>query len=157
MNKVLGIDPGSLTWDFFALKGKQVILDISIPTKEVIEEPSRAITIIKSIKNLDLIVAPSGFGLPLKYVKDIIEKDRIKLKFNIQKHELKALKPNIDILTISLDESGHEEKTHTTLSMILGFGSAILIYFFIFLYGVQVMRGVIEEKTSRIIEVIVSD
>ena len=75
MNKVLGIDPGSLTWDFFAIKGKQVILDISISTNEVIEEPSKAISIIKSIKNLDLIVAPSGFGLPLKNVKDITEKD----------------------------------------------------------------------------------
>ncbi|MHA1351009.1 MAG: DUF1464 family protein, partial [Promethearchaeota archaeon] len=75
MIKVLGIDPGSLTWDFFALEGKQVILDNSISTKEVIEEPSRAISIIKSIKNLDLIVAPSGFGLPLKNVKDITEKD----------------------------------------------------------------------------------
>ena len=53
-------------------------------------------------------------------------------------------------------KAAHEEKTHTVLSMILGFGGAILIYFFIFLYGVQVMRGVIEEKTSRIIEVIIS-
>ncbi len=33
---------------------------------------------------------------------------------------------------------------------------AFLIYFFIFLYGVQVMKGVIEEKTSRIVELIVS-
>jgi len=89
-------------------------------------------------------------------ISDIIERDRIKLKFNIQNYELKALKPSIDVLTINLDESGHEEKTHTVLSMILGFGGAILIYFFIFLYGVQVMRGVIEEKTSRIIEVIIS-
>jgi ABC-2 type transport system permease protein len=32
----------------------------------------------------------------------------------------------------------------------------LLIYFFIFLYGAQVMRGVIEEKTSRIVEVIIS-
>ena len=39
-------------------------------------------------------------------ISDIIERDRIKLKFNIQKYELKALKPDIDVLTISLDESG---------------------------------------------------
>ncbi|MBY9019666.1 MAG: DUF1464 family protein [Candidatus Lokiarchaeota archaeon] len=89
MNKVLGIDPGSLTWDFFALKGKEVILDSSISTKEVIEEPSKAISIIKSIKNLDLIVAPSGFGLPLKNVKDITEKDIFLtlLKFNKKERE----------------------------------------------------------------------
>src|ERR1035437_6988260 len=40
--------------------------------------------------------------------------------------------------------------------MAIGFGAGILIYLFIFLYGVQVMRGVIEEKTSRIVEVIIS-
>ncbi len=91
MNKVLGIDPGSLTWDFFALEGKQVILDISIPTKEVIEEPSRAITIIKSIRNLDLIVAPSGFGLPLKYVKDITEKDIFLTLLKFDKKEREQL------------------------------------------------------------------
>ena len=91
MIKVLGIDPGSLTWDFFALKGKQVILDISISTKEVIEEPSKAISIIKSIKNLDLIVAPSGFGLPLKNVKDITEKDIFLTLLKFDKKEREQL------------------------------------------------------------------
>ena len=37
-----------------------------------------------------------------------------------------------------------------------GLFSAILIYFFIFLYGVQVMRGIMEEKTNRIVEIIIS-
>ena len=91
MIKILGIDPGSLTWDFFALEGKQVILDNSISTKEVIEEPSRAISIIKSIKNLDLIVAPSGFGLPLKNVKDITEKDIFLTLLKFDKKEREQL------------------------------------------------------------------
>jgi ABC-2 type transport system permease protein len=37
----------------------------------------------------------------------------------------------------------------------VGLAFGVIIYLFIFLYGVQVMRGVIEEKTSRIVEVIV--
>lgn len=36
------------------------------------------------------------------------------------------------------------------------YGSSILIYFFIFLYGMQVMKGVIEEKNNRIIEVLIT-
>ncbi|MHA1473283.1 MAG: DUF1464 family protein [Promethearchaeota archaeon] len=91
MNKVLGIDPGSLTWDFFALKGKDVILDKSISTIEVIEEPFKAISIIKSIKNLDLIVAPSGFGLPLKYVRDITENDIFLTLLKFDKKEREQL------------------------------------------------------------------
>ena len=38
----------------------------------------------------------------------------------------------------------------------VGFFAAFLIYIFIFLYGVQIMRGVLEEKTNRIAEVIIS-
>ena len=38
----------------------------------------------------------------------------------------------------------------------IGFISGILIYMFIFMYGTMVMRGVIEEKTSRIVEIIIS-
>jgi ABC-2 type transport system permease protein len=38
----------------------------------------------------------------------------------------------------------------------VGFAASILIYFFIFIYGSQVMRGVLEEKTNRIVEVIIS-
>ena len=89
-------------------------------------------------------------------ISDVIERDRIKLKFDIKRDELKALKPDINVLSISLDESGEEEESYSILNMILGFSGAILIYFFIFLYGVQVMRGVIEEKTSRIVEIIIS-
>jgi predicted butyrate kinase (DUF1464 family) len=73
--RVIGIDPGSKSWDFFGLENKEIILDASIPSKELIEEPSKALTIIKSVENIDLIVAPSGFGLPLKKVTEITEED----------------------------------------------------------------------------------
>jgi predicted butyrate kinase (DUF1464 family) len=73
--RVIGIDPGSKSWDFFGLENKEIILDTSIPSSELIEEPSKALKIIKSVKKIDLIVAPSGFGLPLKKVTDINEED----------------------------------------------------------------------------------
>ena len=89
-------------------------------------------------------------------ISSIIERDRIRIKFDIKSSELKALRPDISVMTVSLDESGKEEESVLGLNMILGLIGAVLIYFFIFLYGVQVMRGVIEEKTNRIIEVIIS-
>jgi ABC-2 type transport system permease protein len=49
-----------------------------------------------------------------------------------------------------------DEESFTEASWIVGFVGGFLIYMFIFMYGAQVMRGVIEEKTSRIVEVIVS-
>jgi len=73
--RVVGVDPGTKSWDFFALEGNNILLDTSIPTKELIQEPHKAIDIIKSVDNIDLMVAPSGFGLPLKEIKDLTEKD----------------------------------------------------------------------------------
>jgi len=73
--RVIGIDPGSLSWDFFGLENKNIILDTSIHSKELIKEPKKALAIIKSVENIDLMVAPSGFGLPLKNVQDLTEED----------------------------------------------------------------------------------
>jgi predicted butyrate kinase (DUF1464 family) len=73
--RVIGIDPGSLSWDFFGLNNDEIILDTSLPSKELIKEPQKAITIIKSVEKIDLMVAPSGFGLPLKNVEDLTERD----------------------------------------------------------------------------------
>ncbi|MFW9820836.1 MAG: DUF1464 family protein, partial [Candidatus Thorarchaeota archaeon] len=75
MYRVLGIDPGSKSWDFYALEDNKIILDTSLPTKELINDPQKAITIIKTVENIDLMVAPSGFGLPLKNVHELTEQD----------------------------------------------------------------------------------
>ena len=80
----LGIDPGSKSWDFFGLENNKPILDTSLPTKDLINDPQKAIDIIDSVKSINLMVVPSGFGLPLKDVKDLTEKDIFLtlLKFN---------------------------------------------------------------------------
>lgn len=67
-----------------------------------------------------------------------------------------SIKTDINMSTIRLSEEGQEKKSSTGLSMWLGYAAGLLIYMFIFLFGTQVMRGVIEEKTSRVVEVIVS-
>ncbi len=67
-----------------------------------------------------------------------------------------SIKTDINMSTIRLSEEGQEKKSSAGLSMWLGYAAGLLIYMFIFLFGTQVMRGVIEEKTSRVVEVIVS-
>ncbi len=84
--KVLGVDPGSKSWDFFALDNNKIILDTAINTKELIQEPQKALTVIKSVGKIDLMVAPSGFGLLLKDVRNLTEKD---IFFTLLKFEKK--------------------------------------------------------------------
>ncbi len=69
---------------------------------------------------------------------------------------LKNIQSNVKISTIKTDETGAEKKSYTEVAMGVGYFASIMIYMFIFMFGAQVMRGVIEEKTNRIVEVIVS-
>jgi len=69
---------------------------------------------------------------------------------------LQEIETDIKISSIKWTRDGEAKKSNTGLVMGIGYASGLMIYMFIFIYGAMVMRGVIEEKTSRIIEVIVS-
>ncbi|HEX8378475.1 MAG TPA: ABC transporter permease [Pedobacter sp.] len=73
----------------------------------------------------------------------------------IDVNTLESIKPNIKIEYKELTDEG-EKDTNTTAAYAISFSAAILIYLCLFIYGSQVMRGVIEEKTSRIVEVVIS-
>ena len=93
------------------------------------------------------------------YIKNAMRKkvEALKLEASgIDPNILTSIKSNINLLTVKMNEGGEEEKSSTELSMAVGFIGGLLIYIFIFMYGGLVMRGVIEEKTSRIVEIIVS-
>lgn len=89
------------------------------------------------------------------YIENILEKqieeDKLKAE-GIRQETLASIKTSVNLKTLSLKG----EENSAALASGVGFFGAILIYFFIFLYGAQVMRGVIEEKTNRIVEVIIS-
>jgi len=93
------------------------------------------------------------------HIKSVMKQEVESLKLEasgIDPEIIRAIKSNIVLNTLKIDESGNEEKSFTEISMGLSIFAALLIYLFIFMFGAQVMRGVIEEKTNRIVEVIVS-
>ncbi|MDR2804319.1 MAG: ABC transporter permease [Dysgonamonadaceae bacterium] len=69
---------------------------------------------------------------------------------------LEESKIKVDMKNIRLDESGKETETSAEMAMASGMAFTFLIYMFIFVYGAMVMQGVMEEKTNRIIEIMVS-
>ncbi|MDR1226431.1 MAG: ABC transporter permease [Prevotellaceae bacterium] len=69
---------------------------------------------------------------------------------------LTSIKSNVNVSTIMWDEYGKEKRSYTGVYMGIAIASGMLIYFFIFMFGNMVMRGVIEEKSNRIMEVLVS-
>lgn len=68
---------------------------------------------------------------------------------------LNSSNAKVSINAKQLTDEG-EKDASLGATYIVGFLAAFMIYLALFIYGAQVMRGVIEEKTSRIIEVIVS-
>ena len=111
------------------ISNKQVTFDIKNMVTRRIE------SIIEGEKRQEVI---NGTGMP-----DLEKK-------------LAATRTNIKMNTIKLGEEGKAVKSSTEMAMVLGYISGFIIYMFVLMYGMMVMRGVMEEKTSRIVEVIIS-
>jgi ABC-2 type transport system permease protein len=77
-------------------------------------------------------------------------------KFNIDSATLKNLNKRINLRAINLGEAGKEKESSAGIAYGIGYFTGFLIYIFMFVYGAQVMQGVIEEKSSKIVEIIVS-
>ncbi len=97
-------------------------------------------------------------NLIIKSIENKVEDqlEQIKLaKNNIPREIFYKVKTNFNLATYKFKKSGEEQKVSPEITYV-GFFFSIVIYMFIFMYSVQVMRGVLEEKTNRIVEVIIS-
>lgn len=63
---------------------------------------------------------------------------------------------DIDVHSIKWSEAGDEKESSTGVALFLGIGLAFIIFWFVFFSGTMVMNNVVEEKTNRIVEVVVS-
>ena len=90
-------------------------------------------------------------------LKKEIERQKL-LSYKIENLDdiMKNVETNVSVQTKTIDESGKEKGTSTGIAMALAYILGFLMYMLVFIFGSQVMRGVIEEKTSRVVEVIVS-
>ncbi len=85
-------------------------------------------------------------------------KDEKLLSYNIPDIKRIIDESNISLRvdTIRLEEDGAETQTSTEVVTIIGMAMTLIIYMFLMLYGGQVMSSVMQEKTNRIVEVMVS-
>ena len=113
------------------------------------------------IKRNILLYGKEDIGMELQnFIENRIEEkinQQKLLKQGVDPEVVNQAKTQVSIKSFTLgEEDGQDETSATPLKMGLGYIAGMMIYFFIFFYSVQVMRGVIEEKTSRIVEVIIS-
>jgi len=85
-------------------------------------------------------------------INEAIELYRLK-EAKISEESYRSIKTRINLDIIDIQ---HKENKNIQKRAIVGYFFGFIVYIFIFMFGVQVMKGVIEEKTNRIIEIVVS-
>jgi len=93
------------------------------------------------------------------YISSVMQKeieDQKLMAQGVDPEIVSAVKTDVNLQVMRMDEKGNEKETFTKVQFTLGITLAMLVYMFIIFFGGQVMQGVAEEKTNRIIEVIIS-
>lgn len=114
---------------------------------------------IENNESLELIYSGSG-GLQLlstvrSDMRDVIREEKLR-RADVSENIQQIFETRIGVESRRLTETGEEEEDDTAFMSGLGFAMGLIIFVAIFSYGGYIMRGVIEEKSNRIIEVITS-
>lgn len=75
MPRVAGIDPGTLSLDACGLDDGRIYLDATWPTAELLADPRPLIDGLLASGAVDLVVGPSGYGLPLRSAQDVTDEE----------------------------------------------------------------------------------
>ena len=130
----------------FASKGYDAF--VSIP-EDVLTDP----------KGVHIYTA-KNIGMSLKESVEKLIQNKVRhellLKAGISPQIYESTQVDIDSKTITVSTDGQETRSSSGGAMILAGIMGLVLYVTLLLYGSQVMNGVIEEKSSRIIEVIIS-
>ncbi|WP_153394919.1 ABC transporter permease [Chryseobacterium vaccae] len=113
------------------------------------------------LQNSSRLVVNSKIGFDTKQkivsdITDVIKKEKIK-QLGIQETQLNDLDKGFTLKTINVSENNKED---SDLAFGVKSGLSILLmyvtFMFIIIYGVRVMRSVLEEKNNRVVEIIIS-
>lgn len=114
--------------------------------------------VVNSRKTILYSDHPADFGLEV-LISKAIEKDIETLKLvksRVPEQLLASVSSPINVVSAKWQEAEGAEQVSRQTKEQIGIIATMIIYIFIFIYSSQVMRGVVEEKTNRIVEIIIS-
>jgi ABC-2 type transport system permease protein len=147
-------------------KYKFQVLETDLETAKVTFNESEAYALLY-LPKIDL-ADPTGMILYAKknpslqassYFENKIEaqiRDKKLTASGISEDQLEALKTSISLRAVNISESGEEKASSAGVAYGIAYAFSFLVYMFVLIYGSQIMQGVIEEKSSKIVEIIVS-
>ena len=111
-------------------------------------------------KNTRLVINTKiGFDTKQRIISDIsnvVKKEKIK-QLGIAESQLNNLDKSFDLKTINVSDDNKEDSDLTFgVKTGLSMGLMYVTFMFIIIYGVRVMRSVLEEKNNRVVEIIIS-
>lgn len=123
---------------------------IRIPANYDIDNPRKIAISCTSDKNLGMIAST--------YINKVFS-DKVRQvrasKMNITQDQLDNLNTDIELSFQKLSEDKKKDGV-AVMGMLLGYAIGIAIYTLLLVYGTMIMKGIVEEKSSRIMEVLVS-
>lgn len=155
--EILGIGEGDAT-DQKSRIGKDVYAILQI-TGDLNKNPKAVSLLSEKQAPMDLLLSIER-RLSDKVTEQKLEilshADNVDNKTIAQVRDIVESSNNISLSTMRWGDDGTISETSTVVASIVGGGFTILIYMFIMIYGGMVMQAVMEEKRSRIVEVMIS-
>ena len=127
---------------------------------DIIVSVSPLDTVAKSVNVTAYAASPISVDMKMAIADQIdeaVEDYRLTLyEMDGLKQIMEEVQSNVTVQTVKVTEDGNEEASSSEASMIISLVLAMIIYMFIIMFSGMVMQSVIEEKASRVVEVLVS-
>lgn len=168
VKEVIVVDHSGMVADKLTTDGQLAFRPSDVPFEELKEQRNEVFGIL--VIGDDVATNPSNVQLYTyesstiniessitEQVRTIIEAKKLK-QYNIEDLDeiLNEIKTPVSLQVKQLNESGDAKDSSAILNIALAYIFGFLIYMFVFLYGNMVMQGVIEEKSNKVMEVMVS-
>ncbi len=168
VKEVIVVDHSGMVADKLTTDGQLAFRPSDVPFEDLKEQRNEVFGIL--VIGDDVATNPSNVQLYTyesstiniessitEQVRTIIEAEKLK-QYNIEDLDeiLNEIKTPVSLQVKQLNESGDAKDSSAILNIALAYIFGFLIYMFVFLYGNMVMQGVIEEKSNKVMEVMVS-
>ena len=162
--RLAGVIPDTESFRFIPLKGEAGSTDVKSFFDQAGNSMSALVVILANVLDSAKVNIYSKSTVNMALVSHVTESlndtlTAVKIASmgvpNLDKM-VKEAQVDIDVNSVKLSDDGTESEASTTAAMVLGMVLAFITYMFVLTYGAMIMNSVIEEKTNRIVEVIVS-
>lgn len=134
-----------------SMRGDEAVEGILVIGSDAVANPEKSITLYTR-GSISMVTDAFITG----QLRDAVEDVRLE-RYNIPdiKEIMEDVKADVSLKTIRIDKD-EDTETSTGLSYFLSLAMDMLLYMFILIYGQMVMTSIIEEKTNRVLEIVVS-